>query len=351
MTKRPSVSLIATVKNERPTLDAWLAGIENQSQPPDEIVIVDGGSLDGTWETLSQWCAPCDLVLLRVAGASISFGRNLAISKARSDVIAITDAGTVADTNWLEKLTGPFVNAAVDVSAGFFRPAVAGAWQRSLAATTLPDSDEIQVATFLPSSRSVAIRSSWVQRGFEYPEWLDYCEDLVWDLQLKRGGARFVLSQDAVVDFAVRSDWLSFWRQYFRYARGDGKSGLFAKRHAIRYISYIIGGVLAVRARKLELAMGAVLGCAYVYKPVVRLSRRDRLAGVRSLETLGAFLLIPAHVLIGDVAKMVGYPVGLVWRWKRFGAVGPRTSWRRIRPDGSIWHPRSTAAETPPQEV
>ena len=351
MSNRPTVSLIATVKNERAGLDAWLVGIERQSRPPDEIVIVDGGSLDGTWERLSEWAAPCDLVLLRVPGASISFGRNLAMSKARSGVIAITDAGTVADTNWLEKLTRPFEDASVDVSAGFFRPAVAGAWQRSLAATTLPDSDEIHPDTFLPSSRSVAVRSNWVRRGFEYPEWLDYCEDLVWDLQLKRGGARFVLSPDAVVDFAVRPNWLSFWRQYFRYARGDGKAGLFPKRHAIRYISYLVGGIAVVRGRKLELAAGVVLGCAYVYRSVVRLSRRDRVAGVRPVGTLSALLLIPAHRLVGDVAKMAGYPTGLIWRWRRFGAIGPRTSWRRIRPDGSIWHPRSTAAETPPLEA
>ena len=35
----------------------------------------------------------------------------------------------------------------------------------------------------------------------------------------------------------------AFWHQYFRYARGDGKAGLFAKRHAIRYATY--AGLLA----------------------------------------------------------------------------------------------------------
>lgn len=351
MSNGPTVSLIATVRNERPSLDAWLAGIESQSRLPDEIVIVDGGSQDGTWAVLSAWDAPCDLLLLRVPGASISFGRNLAMSRARSDVIAITDAGTVADRHWLENLTRPFDDASVDVSAGLFRPAVAGAWQRSLAAATLPDSDEIHPGTFLPSSRSVAVRSSWLRRGFEYPEWLDYCEDLVWDLQLKRGGARFVLSPEAVVDFAVRPNWLSFWRQYYRYARGDGKAGLFPKRHAIRYVSYFVGGIICTRRRKVELAAGMVLGCIYVYRPVARLARRDRIAGIGLLGTFSALLLIPAHRFVGDAAKMAGYPAGLIWRWRRFGALGPRTSWRRIRPDGSLWHPRLTVAETPPREA
>ncbi|MCA9966651.1 MAG: hypothetical protein KC423_20520, partial [Anaerolineales bacterium] len=31
---------------------------------------------------------------------------------------------------------------------------------------------------------------------------------------------------------------------------------------------------------------------------------------------LRAFALIPIIRLVGDVAKMLGYPVGLLWRWR-----------------------------------
>lgn len=351
MSARLTVSLIATVKDERANLDVWLAGLERQSRTPDEIIIVDGGSHDGTWEALSSWLAPCELILLRVPGTSISSGRNLAMSRARFNVIAVTDAGTVAETHWLERLIEPFNDATADASTGFFRPSVEGVWQRSLAAATLPEVDEIDAETFLPSSRSVAVRSSWVRRGFEYPEWLDYCEDLVWDLQLKRGGARFVMVPDALVDFAVRPNWRSFWRQYYRYARGDGKAGLFAKRHCVRYLTYLAGSMVLIRRQPFEVALAGVLACAYVSKPVERLLRRERTSDMPPAHTLCALGLIPVHRLVGDLAKMAGYPTGLAWRWRHYGAIGPRTSWRRIRPDGSLWHPGSTAAETPPPEA
>ena len=56
-----------------------------------------------------------------------------------------------------------------------------------------PTRDEVDPATFLPSSRSVAFRkAAWAAVG-GYPEWLDYCEDLVFDLSLReRGAARRV---------------------------------------------------------------------------------------------------------------------------------------------------------------
>lgn len=346
MRRQLTVSLIATVKNERDSLREWLTAIERQTRLPDEVVVIDGGSTDGTWELLASWEAPCKLMLYSLPGASISAGRNLAMHRASGDVFAITDAGTIAAPDWLERLLVPFGTDTVDVAAGFFKPVLRTRWQRSLAATTLPDIDEIDGDAFLPSSRSVALRAAWVRGGFEYPEWLDYCEDLVWDVQLKRGGARFEFAPGAYVQFFVRSGWRSFARQYFRYARGDGKAGLFPRRHLIRYATYLAAGIVLSRRRRSDLAVTSILGGVYVYRPVRRLMLRDRENSVSAAQTMTALPLIPFQRLIGDVAKMIGYPLGLWWRLRRYGRVGHRTAWPRIKTDGSLWHPESTVSET-----
>jgi hypothetical protein len=39
-----------------------------------------------------------------------------------------------------------------------------------------------------------------------------------------------------------------------------------------------------------------------------------------------AFLLVPIIRVVGDVAKMIGYPVGLVWRWRNHHR--PEIHWR-----------------------
>lgn len=318
------VSLIATVLNEYGSLPGWLEALARQSLQPDEIVIVDGGSTDGTWELLQGLIPVYNLPLIPIQapGASISGGRNLAMNRAHGDLIAIADAGTRPSPTWLETLVKPFDDDRIDVVGGFFIGDRSTFWNRTLSATTLPDRDEIDPVTFLPSSRSFAIRRRWFEAGFQYPEWLDYCEDLILDLQLKHAGARFDWQPDAVVTFEPRRSWSSFFKQYYRYARGDGKAGLFAKRHAVRYGSYL--GLLAVisRRRPLELMMTALLGAVYMRKPTERLIRSTR-ADRRPLSIIALGLpMMTCQRFVGDIAKMIGYPTGLLWRARRYGRIG-----------------------------
>jgi hypothetical protein len=333
------ISLIATVLNERAHLAEWLAGLEAQQLQPDEVVIVDGGSTDGTWEALQAWNPTCLKRLLQAPAATIAQGRNLAIRQSTGDIVAITDAGTVAGPDWLRLLVDVLRDPAVDVAAGGFYAQTASVWQRALAAATLPDMSEIEGARFLPSSRAVAVRREWLTAGVLYPEWLDYCEDLVWDLQLRRAGARFAFVPEAQVAFAPRSGPRAFRRQYFCYARGDGKAGLWPRRHLVRYAAY--GGLIAVavRRRPRELLLVSALASLNVAPLIRRLRRREPHLRPLSRE----FGLVLALALFarafGDVAKMAGYPAGLLWRWRRHGALGPRTNWRRITPSGRLWRP------------
>jgi glycosyltransferase involved in cell wall biosynthesis len=342
-----SVSIIATVKDEIESIRAWMDGIERQTRLPDEVIIVDGGSSDGTWEALASWSPGFPVSVVRLPGSTIAEGRNAAIASSGCALVAVTDAGTVAAADWLAHIVTPLIEDDVDVISGFFVPVLDSAWSRSLAAATLPDSDELEESAFQPSSRSLAFRRSWWEMGVRYPEWIDYCEDLVWDLALRRAGARFRLVPSAVVEFRVRPSLVQYTQQYYRYARGDGKAGLFVRRHAARYLTY--GGLLVVikRFNTLEIVAAACLGALYVRRPLLRLVRRDRRAGLPVAKTA---LAIPVTIALrgaGDVAKMAGYPAGLLWRARRFGTVGWKTAWKRITPTGTCFRPATLSRETP----
>ncbi len=54
MTDR-SVALCLTVLNEAESVDELFASIAGQTRPPDRIVVVDGGSTDGTVERIEGW--------------------------------------------------------------------------------------------------------------------------------------------------------------------------------------------------------------------------------------------------------------------------------------------------------
>ncbi len=266
----------------------------------------------------SRGSAACHCGCWSEAGASIAQGRNLGIAVSSCPLIAVTDAGVRLEPRWLERLLDRLTDD-VDVVAGFFVADPRSVFETALGATTLPDLDDVRADRFLPSSRSILFRRDAWQRAGGYPAWIDYCEDLVFDLSLKDQQARFVFAPDARVLFRPRPSLLAFMRQYFLYARGDGKADLWRVRHAIRYATYATALLLAVswwRRSAGWLLAPLVLGAlAYTRTPYRRLGRR--LARVSPPDAVRAVLLVPVLRLAGDVAKMLGYPVGVAWRLRR----------------------------------
>ncbi|HET6262751.1 MAG TPA: glycosyltransferase, partial [Chloroflexia bacterium] len=70
------ISLIMTVRNEAASIARLLDSVLAQTRQPDEIVIADGGSTDGTQEVVSSYMDRLPLRLLALPGANISEGRN-----------------------------------------------------------------------------------------------------------------------------------------------------------------------------------------------------------------------------------------------------------------------------------
>jgi glycosyltransferase involved in cell wall biosynthesis len=316
------VSLIATVLNEVELLDRWLESIGDQTRQPDEIVIVDAGSSDGTTEKLENIQAAGELPLrvVVVPGANISKGRNVAIEAATGDVIAATDAGTLLEKDWLEHLLRPLADPTVDVSSGFYRPTGRNDFERLLASVIVPRLSEIDPETFMPSGRSVAFRREAWRRAGGYPEWLLVNEDLVFERKMLETGARFVFTPDAIVAWYPRPTLKSFFKQYRNYARGDGHARIFGRRHIARYSAYIGGLCLlwmgrAARWPWLALAIG---GGGYMRKFVWRFWDERPFASTRGMILRTPFVVL--IVIVGDVGKMLGYPQG---RWERFRLGGP----------------------------
>lgn len=308
------VTLIVTVLNEARSLPALLDSIAAQTRPPDEVIVCDGGSTDGTLDLLrAETRLP--LRVVERPGSNISQGRNAAIEAATGDIIASTDAGVRLHPDWLARLIAPLERGSSPVCGGFFLPDVATPFEVAMGATVLPQLDDIDPVSFLPSSRSVAFtKAAWRAAG-GYPEWLDYCEDLIFDFRLRDAVGAFAFAPAAVAYFKPRSSLRSYFRQYYLYARGDGKAHLWPKRHFIRYATYLIaapGIALLTRIDRRFALLYLVGGALYLKRPYQRLmALRGELNPIGLIKAIG---WVPVIRVAGDIAKMLGYPIGRWWR-------------------------------------
>jgi glycosyltransferase involved in cell wall biosynthesis len=315
------VTVIATVLNEAQTIGVWLESFLNQSRQPDEMIIVDGGSTDGTPDLIRRYANQLPLKILVEQGANISRGRNLAIANATHPIIASTDAGTRLHPDWLRELMYLYEqNPSTANVAGFFMADYnpQSPFEVAMSATVLPSLTDINPQTFLPSSRSVAFRKSAWEQVQGYPEWLDYCEDLIFDIRLKALAGGFSFAPNAIAYFKPRPSLKSYWTQYYRYARGDGKADLWRKRHIIRYITYLaiipLIFLLGIVVHPVLWLLYLAGGIGYLYRPYIRL--RKLWGELAPLQKLSAAMWVAVIRVVGDVAKMVGYPVGWWWRWQ-----------------------------------
>jgi len=308
---RPTtVSVIVTVKNEERSIGDLLQGLLAQSRVPDEIVVVDGGSTDATAAIVEQYAREHSLVhLVHAPGSNISQGRNLAIAHARGPIIASTDAGSRADSDWLQEITRPFdEQAGVTVVGGFFRVETHSVFEACVAALTGFPPEGTDPDTWFPSSRSIAfLKSAWADVG-GYPEWLDYGEDTRFVMALRREGHHVVNAPRAWVSWSPRPAWRAFLRQYFRYARGDGQAltnvAGYGRRLAV-YAATVASILAGIRFTPWFLLGLAVWGI-YRWPKLLRIWRR--------VPGLDAWLLAIPLVTCYDAAATGGFLFGLLKR-------------------------------------
>lgn len=301
------VSLIATVKDAAPDIGEFLTSLRAQTRPPDEVVIVDGGSTDGTAQAL---LAAPDVTLMEEPGANIARGRNLAVQTASHDVIACTDADCVLAPDWLERIVEPLDRGA-DVSMGLYRPLARTVFEACAAAISIREPSEIREATYMPSARSLAFRREAFEAAGRFPEWLPIGEDMYLDHRWRELGVTMRLAPGAVVYRRPRPTLGAYWRQFSAYAEGDAQAGMHARRHVLRFAAYgALAAALASRNRAAFLLAGGA-GAAYAWRP---LRRAMRILPPRRTTRAAALVAVPGLMAVTDLAKMAGYLRGFARR-------------------------------------
>ena len=84
--------------------------------------------------------------------------KNIAIKKAKNEIVAITDAGCTPHKDWLEKITEPFKKTDNDVVAGGYQMVAQNNFEKAEAVFLGVKQQDIK-SDFLPSLRSTVLDS------------------------------------------------------------------------------------------------------------------------------------------------------------------------------------------------
>ena len=103
-TKTYKISVVLLTKNSAETVSRTLESIISQTHKPDEIVVVDGNSKDGTQDIVKRY----PIKLVTEPGLGFGHARNLGVKNAEGEIIFFIDSDCYADRRWIEKILPHF---------------------------------------------------------------------------------------------------------------------------------------------------------------------------------------------------------------------------------------------------
>ncbi len=328
----PSVSLCITILNEEKSLSLLLTAISKQTVPPDELLIVDGGSTDTSLAVIQsvltnvkKWTAvdssshvfsgllsnAVKSIPVRVclAEGNRSVGRNVAIQKSRNVWIAITDAGCIPHKDWLEQLLTQQSKSQADVVAGYYDALPKTSFQQAVVPYVLVMPDKVNEASFLPATRSMLLHKKVWSAAGKFDDSLSDNEDYAFAKKIAKNTS-ISFAKAAKVSWIPSKNILGFYTMIMRFARGDVRAGLIRPKVLILFARYLLA-LLVVLGLILNgyissmialcIVLGAVMYSSWAIAKNVRYVPRG-------------WYWLPILQFTADAAVMYGSLLGIVQR-------------------------------------
>lgn len=221
------VSVVIPVRNEEASLPALLESLRRQTLPPAEVVIVDGGSTDGTVALARRLAAGDGRVRVIEAGeATPGRGRNVGSAAASHEWLAFTDAGITLEPTWLERLTEVAVaDPSLEVVHGNYEPVAKTSFERWAALAYLPPKRPRPGGWMRgPVVPSTLLRREAWERVGGFPD-LRAAEDLIFLERLGAHGLKIGWSPLATVWWNLPPTLRRTFRRFTLYSRHNVWAG------------------------------------------------------------------------------------------------------------------------------
>lgn len=105
-----TISVVIPAYNEEENIGRLLDALQRQTRIPDEVIVVDDGSNDGTVEIVSSYNSNSGSRVTLIEGPheGVNAARHKGTLKARSDIVVQTDADCIPPRDWIEKIGSCF---------------------------------------------------------------------------------------------------------------------------------------------------------------------------------------------------------------------------------------------------
>jgi glycosyltransferase involved in cell wall biosynthesis len=311
------------VRNEARTIAALISSIQAQTRAPDEVIIVDGGSTDGTPELVRALIGEDPTVQVVEAGmATPGRGRNVGRSVARNPWIAFTDSGIELDAGWLEHL----VDAAerdptAGVVFGSYEPQITSFLDSCAVGAYVPARHATPSGWVRgPSVASMMVRSEVFDGIQGFPD-LRCAEDHIFFERLGRNQVPVTWEPEAIVRWRTSPSLSATYRRFRLYSRQNVLLGRQQEWHYGVARIYLAGAAALAICLVLDRRAVRFLALAPVVRASHSLWKHRRQFGL-------AFVLSPVRItcvagvtLVVDAATFAGWASASVrqlrqWPWR-----------------------------------
>jgi len=309
MNERPSrIAVIIPAHNEEGSIRDLLESIMAMTRTPEEIVVVDAGSVDGTPDRVREWAAAHDApvrLITDVGRASPARARNIGIANTPANLLVCVDCGTEPTAEYIEHVTLPIEEQQADLVGGLV-VATPRTWIERYFAVFYPrkwKEGDPPLRSFGGTAMAFP-RGLWERVG-GFPEYLLTGEDPAFCAQAQHWGARMRFVSEARIGWRPRRNLRAFWRQIFRYATTGGMLPQAWQNSQNR-------------RRALKLLLFLLLPAGFLWYPLAIVGGAGLLASLmwndwkiwRHAEVPAAWLVVPWFALVLDLASAMGFGWG-----------------------------------------
>ena len=317
--KQPlEVSVVMPLQNEAQSLPFVIAGLQQQTYAPAEVILVDGGSTDDT-VALARRLTQGDarFRIIEAGDATPGRGRNIGTTAARHSWIAYADGGNRLEPTWLEYLVREVeFDSSVEVVYGNYEPVTETTFERAYASTYVAPK-QVRPGGWMrgPVVPSSLIRREVWQKVAGFPDWRAG-EDLAFLERVESGYFKTRWAPQATVWWQPPPTLLLMFSKLVLYSRHNVWAGRQSGWHyglARIYLSYIPFIALAFLHSFYWLLAPGLLSVARVEKTLW--TRREGRT-IWWVLNPSRFLLTALIMLAMDLATFVGWiQATLLRRW------------------------------------